>query len=59
MDLLCLYRPSGVPRFLHASVLAGGVLYVEGGCTHNDSDRSTGARCFSPRLMAYYLSCDL
>ncbi|XP_039262630.2 attractin-like protein 1 [Styela clava] len=51
-------RSSGVPRYLHSGVLISGVMFAYGGCTHNDSDKSTGALCFSPSFMAYHISCD-
>ncbi|CAL4137219.1 unnamed protein product, partial [Meganyctiphanes norvegica] len=53
-----LRRPAPVPRFLHSSVLVGGLMLVFGGNTHNDTAYSYGAKCYSADFIAYDITCD-
>lgn len=46
-------------RFLHtATFISPGLMVVFGGNTHNDTNRSFGAKCYSSDLLAYDVVCD-
>ena len=44
---------SGQPKFLHSAVFLDRIMFVFGGNTHNDTNLSQGAKCYSTDLMAY------
>ena len=44
---------SGYPKFLHSAVFLDQMMFVFGGNTHNDTNVSQGAKCYSTDLMAY------
>lgn len=46
-------------RFLHTSIIFKGLLYVFGGCAHNDTAYSLGSKCFSDEVLIYDTKCDL
>lgn len=46
-------------RFLHSSIIYKGLLYVFGGCAHNDTAYSMGSKCFSDEVLLYDIKCDL
>lgn len=45
-------------RFLHTSVVSKGLLYIFGGCAHNDTTYSMGSKCFSDEVLIYDIKCD-
>ena len=45
-------------RYLHSATVVGGLMLVFGGNTHNDTQYSQGARCYSRELLAYDVLCD-
>ena len=44
---------SGSPRYLHTGVMMYDLMIVFGGNTHNDTQISLGAKCYSPDFLAY------
>ena len=44
---------SGSPRYLHTAVMMDDLMLVFGGNTHNDTQISLGAKCYSPDFIAY------
>ena len=50
--------PSDSFRFLHSAVAANGLMLVFGGNTHNDTNFSHGAKCFSSDFIVYDIACD-
>ena len=53
-----LRRPSFSNRYLHSAVSMGGLMLVFGGNTHNDTQHSQGAKCYSADFVAYDIACD-
>uniref|UniRef100_F6QQX7 CUB domain-containing protein n=1 Tax=Ciona intestinalis TaxID=7719 RepID=F6QQX7_CIOIN len=53
-----ILKSSDQPRYLHSASLINGVMYVYGGNTHNDTNESKGALCYSPSFMAYNIQCN-
>jgi len=53
-----LRKPSYSNRYLHSAVAAGGLMLVYGGNTHNDTQWSQGAKCYSSDFIAYDIACD-
>ena len=43
---------------MHSAALLSGTLLIFGGNTHNDTQYSQGARCYSRELLAYDVLCD-
>ena len=43
---------------LHSAVSMGGLMLVFGGNTHNDTQHSQGAKCYSADFHAYDIACD-
>lgn len=46
-------------RFLHTSAIYKGLLYVFGGCAHNDTAYFLGSKCFSDEVLIYDTKCDV
>ena len=44
---------SGSPRYLHTAVMLDDLMLVFGGNTHNDTQISLGAKCYSTDFLAY------
>jgi len=45
-------------RYLHTATMSNGLMLVFGGNTHNDTQFSMGAKCYSADFMAYDIQCD-
>ena len=45
-------------RYLHSAVVHHGLMLVFGGNTHNDTQYSQGAKCYSRDFLAYDIQCD-
>ncbi|ODN01460.1 putative protein tag-53 [Orchesella cincta] len=46
-------------RFLHTSLIYKGLMYIFGGCAHNDTTYSMGSKCFTEEVLIYDVKCDL
>ncbi|XP_064629979.1 attractin-like protein 1 isoform X2 [Lineus longissimus] len=67
-DTLYSYQPkkrkwtilhsSGQFKYLHSAAMIGDVMLVYGGNPHNDTHKSSGAKCYSSDFMAYDIKCD-
>lgn len=53
-----LLSPSKSPRYLHSASIINGLLLIFGGNGHNNTDDNAGEICFSPKFLAYDISCD-
>ena len=45
-------------RYLHSASIVQGLMLVFGGNTHNDTQYSQGAKCYSREFLAYDVLCD-
>jgi len=45
-------------RYLHSATIIRGMMLVFGGNTHNDTQFSQGAKCYSREFLAYDILCD-
>ena len=45
-------------RYLHSAVVHHGLMLVFGGNTHNDTQYSQEAKCYSRDFLAYDIQCD-
>ena len=53
-----MLRPSPSYRYLHSATMVQGLMLVFGGNTHNDTQYSQGAKCYSREFLAYDVLCD-
>ena len=53
-----MLRPSPSFRYLHSATMVRGLMLVFGGNTHNDTQYSQGAKCYSREFLAYDVLCD-
>ena len=53
-----LLRESSSYRYLHSSIINQGLMLIFGGNTHNDTQYSQGAKCYSKDFIAYDIHCD-
>lgn len=53
-----ILKYSRFPRFLHTAEILSGNMLVFGGNTHNDTQTSQGAKCFSSDVLTYDMACD-